>query len=94
MLAYVKRTTVHVDDDIEARIRQEAERRGMTVSDWVREAVAAHLPGSPASGSRRSFRATGAGASGCSDISVRIDELLATMIDVGSGDEVGVDRAG
>jgi hypothetical protein len=92
MLTYMKRTTVHVDDDVDARMRQEAARRALTVSDWVREAVVAHLPGSPSP--HRTFRVAGAGASGRSDISVRIDELLATMIDGGSGDEVDGDRAG
>jgi predicted transcriptional regulator len=96
MRAYMKRTTVHVDDDVEARIRQEAARRGMTVSDWVREAVSAHLPGGlPDAHHRRTFRAAGAGASGRSDISVRIDELLASMLDAGeSRNEVRVDGKG
>jgi hypothetical protein len=80
MLAYVKRTTVKVDDDVDARIRQEAARRGLALSEWVREALIAHLPGGPAvDGQRRTFRAAGAGASGRTDISSRIDELLAGM---------------
>jgi hypothetical protein len=96
MLAYMKRTTVQVDDEVDARIRQEAARRAMTVSDWVREAVAAHLPGdAPGGQPGRTFRMAGAGASGSSDISVRIDEMLASMLDTGGrGDDAGVDRAG
>jgi len=82
MLAYMKRTTVKIDDEVGARMRQEAARRGLAVSEWVREALIAHLPGSPAvRGHRRTFRAAGAGASGRSDISSRIDELLAGMTD-------------
>lgn len=80
MLAYMKRTTIKVDDEVEARMRQEAARRGITVSEWVREAVAAHLPGTAVSpGANRTFRFAGAGASGSSDISARFDELLDEM---------------
>jgi hypothetical protein len=73
MLAYVKRTTVMLTDEVDARVRQEAVRRGITVSEWTREAVEAHLP--PTGGHRLS----GAGMfhSGRDDISERIDELLA-----------------
>ena len=80
MLAYMKRTTIKVDDEVEARMRQEADRRGITLSEWVREAVAAHLPGTAVStGASRTFRVAGAGASGRSDISARFDELLDQM---------------
>jgi len=80
MLAYMKRTTVKVDDEVDTRMRQEAARRGLALSEWVREALVAHLPGGPtADGQRRTFRAAGAGASGRTDISIRIDELLAGM---------------
>jgi hypothetical protein len=44
----------------------------MTVSDWTREAIAAHLPNE---GMRR-FGAAGVGHSGRSDISERIEEIL------------------
>jgi len=80
MLAYMKRTTIKVDDEIDARIRQEAQRRGVTVSEWIREAVAAHLPGGGSSNDRaRTFRMAAAGASGQSDISARFDEVLAEL---------------
>ena len=72
----VVRTTVKVSVDLDARIRQEAARRGMTMSAWTREALEAHLPG----GARQPVRqllAAGAGDSGRSDISDRIEELLA-----------------
>lgn len=88
MLAYMKRTTVKVDDETDARIRQEADRRGLTVSEWVREAVTEHLPGGSVDGQqRRTFRVAGAGASGRSDISVRIDELLAGMAGSDTADD-------
>jgi len=89
MLAYMKRTTIKVDDQVEARMRQEAARRGITVSEWVREAVVAHLPGSTDPGANRTFRVAGAGASGQSDISARFDELLNELGFADSGDERG-----
>ena len=73
MLAYMQRTTVKLPDDLDARLRHEAERRGITVSQLTREAIEAHL-GAP--GTRRTFLAAGAGASGRSDISERIDDIL------------------
>ena len=72
MLAYVKRTTVKLPDELDARLRHEAARRGMTISELTREAIEAHL-----GGTRRSFRSAGAGASERGDLSTRIDELLA-----------------
>ena len=38
MRAYLKRTTVKLPDDLDARLRHEAERRGSTVSELTREA--------------------------------------------------------
>ncbi|MEV0363924.1 CopG family transcriptional regulator [Nocardia fusca] len=68
----MKRTTIKIPDDLDSRIRHEAARRDMTVSDWTREALAAHLPHH---GARR-FGAAGAGRSGRSDISERIEDIL------------------
>jgi predicted transcriptional regulator len=82
MLAYMKRTTVKIDDSLDARMRNEAARRGMTVSEWTREAIAAHLPGEQHEADaapRRTFRSAGAGDSGRSDISERMEELLAGL---------------
>lgn len=82
MLAYMKRTTIKIDDATDARMRHEAARRGMTVSDWTREAIVAHLPGSEAAGARRRvFRSAGAGDSGHTDIAERMEELLAGLAD-------------
>ena len=78
MLAYMSRTTVHLPDDMDARVRQEAARRGMTLSDWTREAIEAHLPGAGPrpDGRRRRLGAGGVGHSAQDDISVRIREIL------------------
>ncbi len=74
MLAYVIRTTVKLPDDLDARLRHEASRRGTTVSEVTREAIEEHLGGSR---SRRKLLAAAAGGSGRRDISERIEEILA-----------------
>jgi predicted DNA-binding protein len=70
MLAYLKRTTVKVPDELDARLRHEAERRGTTVSEITREALEAYL------GPRRRLSFTASGRSGQSDIASRIEEIL------------------
>lgn len=75
MLAYVKRTTLKLPDALDARLRHEAQRRGVTISQVSREALEAYLLG--ASGRRR-LGAAKAGRSGRSDVSERIEEILAT----------------
>ena len=77
MLAYVKRTTVKLPDDLDARLRHEAERRGVTVSALTREAIETLLD---APRGRRRLLAAGSGASGHSDISERIEEIVANEI--------------
>jgi predicted transcriptional regulator len=78
MLAYMQRTTVKLPDDLDARLRHEAQRRGTTVSELTREAIEAHLG---RAGGRRKLLAAGAGASGRRDISERIEEILANEVD-------------
>lgn len=68
----MKRTTVKLPDDLDARLRYEAARRQMTVSELTREAIEQHL----SVGKRRKLFSVGAGASGQSDISERMEELL------------------
>ena len=75
MLAYMQRTTVKLPDDLDSRLRHEAARRGVTISELTRTAIEQLLQ-APADG-RRSFLSAGAGASGSSDVSERIDEILA-----------------
>lgn len=43
MLAYMQRTTVKLPDDLDARLRHEAQRRGVTVSQLTRTAIEALL---------------------------------------------------
>jgi predicted DNA-binding protein len=76
MLAYTKRTTVKISNALDARLRYEAERRGKTVSELTREALDAYL----GTGKRRKLLAAAAGASGQNDISVRIEEILASEV--------------
>lgn len=77
MLAYMQRTTVKLPDELDARLRHEAERRGSTVSDLTREAIETFLGTQPG---RRRLLAAGAGASGRDDISERIEEILAAEV--------------
>lgn len=76
MLAYtMKRTTVKIPDELDARLRHEAERRGLTISELTRAALESYL-GSPTPGVRRHLLATGSGRSGHSDTSERVEEIL------------------
>jgi len=68
----MKRTTVKLPDQLDARLRHEAERRHTTVSALTREAIEAFLGES----TPRTLRAAGVGHSGQGDISERIDEIL------------------
>jgi predicted transcriptional regulator len=69
----VKRTTVKLPDELDARLRHEAARRRVTVAELTREAIEAHLG---ADAGRRTLIAAGAGCSGQHDISERIEEIL------------------
>jgi predicted DNA-binding protein len=66
----MKRTTVKLPEELDARLRHEAARRHITVSELTREAIEAHL------GGQRQLLAAGAGHSGRSDISERIEQIL------------------
>lgn len=77
MLAYMKRTSVKIPETLDARLRHEAERRGVTISVITREALETFLG---ASGERRQLGAAAAGRSGRSDISERIEEILAAEV--------------
>jgi predicted transcriptional regulator len=74
----VKRTTIKISDALDARLRHEAERRGTTISDVSREALETYL-GGPSK--RRRFGAASAGRSGRSDVSERIEEILAAEVE-------------
>ncbi|MEX2587448.1 MAG: CopG family transcriptional regulator [Actinomycetota bacterium] len=67
----MKRTTVKLPDDLDARLRHEAARRRTTVSDLTREAIEAHL-----GGKGRRLMAAKAGRSGQQTTSERVEEIL------------------
>ena len=68
----MKRTTVKIPDHLDARLRHEAERRGVTIGQIVRDALAEHL----GARKRRQLRGAGKYRSGETDISERIEEIL------------------
>ena len=76
MLAYMRRTTIKIPDDLDARLRHEAARSGSTISDVTRAALEAHLGG----GGRRRLGAAGAGRSGRADVSERIEEIIRSEV--------------
>ncbi len=69
----MKRTTVMLPDDMEARLRLEARRRGVSIAHIVREAVEQQLP-APEPGRPLSF--FGIGEGGPPDASERVDEYV------------------
>lgn len=68
----MKRTSVKIPESLDAALRTEAARRGVTISAVTRQALEEHFGGS------RKLLAAGAGASGRADVSARIDEILST----------------
>ena len=68
----MKRTTVKISDELDARLRHEAERTGRTISDITREALESYL----GVGQRPRLSFEKVGRSGRSDISERIEEIL------------------
>ena len=67
----MKRTTIKLPDALDSRLRHEAERRGVSLSELTREAIEDHLTG----GAKRR-RLGKPGASGRNDVSLRIEEIL------------------
>lgn len=65
-----------ISDELDARLRHEAARRGTTISELTREALQARFGG----GRRRRLGATAAGASGSPDVSERIEEILRSEV--------------
>ncbi|MFN8224392.1 MAG: CopG family transcriptional regulator [Gaiellales bacterium] len=68
----MKRTTVMLPDEVSARLRYEARRRGVSIAEVVREAVEQHLPGEP-DAKPLSFVALGEGQVRDSE---RVDEVV------------------
>ena len=69
----MKRTTIKLADDVDARLRHEATKRGVTISEITREAIETQLGGK--SGRRRLIAAK-AGRSGHHDTARRIEEII------------------
>jgi plasmid stability protein len=59
-------------DDLDAKLRHEAARRGSTITDVMREAVEAHVGGV----ARRRLIAAKAGRSGSHDTARRIETII------------------
>jgi predicted transcriptional regulator len=68
----MRRTTVKLPDDLDAKLRHEAARRQSTVSDITREAIEVHLGRDV----RRKLIAAKAGRSGSHDTARRIEEII------------------
>ncbi len=67
----MKRTTIKLPDELDLRLRHEARRRGITVSELTRQAIADHL-----GGPKRRLLAAAVGRSGRHDVSERIEAIL------------------
>ena len=73
----MKRTTVKISDELDARLRHEARRREMTISELTREALESHLRVGGGRKRVRHIAAAGSFDSGETDISERVEEILA-----------------
>lgn len=71
----MKRTTIMLPDELDASLRLEAQRRGTTIADVVREAVAGYF--ATALPRPLSFIAIGEGDV---DASERVDELVGDAV--------------
>jgi hypothetical protein len=74
---YVKRITIRLSDDLDARLRLEGRRRGTSIADVAREAIDQQLPHLPADG-RLSFFAVGEGSP--EYVSERVDEFVGKAV--------------
>ncbi|HXR23611.1 MAG TPA: CopG family transcriptional regulator [Acidimicrobiales bacterium] len=72
----MKRTTVKLPDELDARLRYESQRRGRTVSELTRDAIDLYLGGSDGPRGKRHLLAAGTGRSGHQDVSERVEEIL------------------
>ncbi len=65
-------------EELDARLRLEARRRGVSIADIAREAIEEHVP-DPAAGGPLGFFAIGEG--GPSDASERVDEFVGQAVE-------------
>ena len=68
----MRRITINLPDDLDAKLRHEASRRGSTIADIAREAIEAYVDG----GARRRLIAAKAGRSGSRDTARRIEAII------------------
>lgn len=66
-------------DELDARLRFEARRRGVGIAEVVREAVEQHLP-NPAAKGRAPLSFVAIGEGGPADASERVDEYVAKAL--------------
>lgn len=71
----MKRTTIMLPDEMDARLRIEARRRGVSIADVAREALERHLPTFKED---LAFFAVGEG--GPRDASERVDKLVGRAV--------------
>lgn len=72
----MKRTTVKISDDLDRRLRQEAQRTGLTISEITRQALEGRL------GTRRPILMSLAGSlKGPGYLSQRHEEILPLLIE-------------
>lgn len=72
----MRRTTIMLPEDVDARLRLEARRRGTSVAEVAREAIEKQLPAQP--DGRLSFFAVGDGSP--RDASERVEELVGKSV--------------
>lgn len=73
----MKRTTIMLPDELDARVRLEARRRGVSIADIAREAIEQHVLSAARTGGL-AFFAIGKGEP--ADASERVDELVGQAI--------------
>jgi hypothetical protein len=73
----MKRTTIMLPDDLDARLRHEARRRGVSIADVARRAIDEQLP-EPTRNGALSFFAIGAG--GPPDAARRAEDFVGSAI--------------
>jgi hypothetical protein len=73
----MKRTTIMLPDELDARVRLEARRRGVSIADVAREAIEQHVSG-PVPTGRLGFFAIGEGEP--TDASEHVDELISKAV--------------
>lgn len=75
----MKRTTVKIPDELDARLRHEAKRRETTISEITRDALEAHLGGGAPMKRPILMSLAGSFQSGTGDLGSRADEHLAEI---------------